>query len=338
MTSSEQSKPSGYLPVIAAIFGNTFVTIIKLIIALASGSSVLLSESIHSFADTLNQIFLFIGLKRSTIKPSNEFIYGYGHERFFWALISACGIFFIGAGITTYQGVTNLLYPKEIFLDKSIFIVLALSFVIEGITFFLAVRELKHKYQNITYWQRIKTGDPTTLAVFFEDGVALIGIIIALLSITLTFITGNSFWDGVGSIVIGALLGFVAIVLILKNRSYLLGRSVPENVREAVIELLEADPAIEKVIDFKSTVLDVGIYRVKCEIEFNGYVLLKEIYKDMNLHNHYNQVKDDYEEFKKFCVDFADRIPRLVGKKIDEIEKELKQNNPHIKYVDIEIN
>lgn len=338
MIFQEHTKPSGYLPVVAAIFGNAFVTLIKLIIALASGSSVLLSEAIHSFADTLNQTFLFIGLKRSTIKPSNEFIYGYGHERFFWALISACGIFFIGAGITTYQGIISLTHPKEILLDKSIFIVLAISFVIEGITFFLAIRELKHKYQNITFWQRIKVGDPSTLAVFFEDGVALIGIIIALLALTLTFVTGSTFWDGVGSIIIGALLGIVAIVLILKNRSYLLGRSVPENVKEDIIELLELDPAIEKVVDFKSTVLDVGIYRVKCEIEFNGYVLLKEIYKDLNLRNHYNLVKDDYEEFKKFCVDFADRIPRLVGKKIDEIEKELKQNNPHIKYVDIEIN
>ncbi|MCX6793366.1 MAG: cation diffusion facilitator family transporter [Candidatus Falkowbacteria bacterium] len=332
------SKTAGYFPVFAAIFGNAFVALIKMIIALMSGSSVLLSESIHSVADTLNQTFLLIGLKRSVKKPSNDFGYGYGQERFFWALISACGIFFIGAGATAYQGVSALFHEKEIFLNWSIFLVLIISFVVEGWTFLVAARELKHSYPNMTYWKRMKVGDPTTLAVFFEDGVAVIGIIIAFISIILTKYTGHHIYDALGSIVIGLLLGAVAIILILKNRSYLLGRSIPHDLEEDIIELLEAEPAVEKVIDFKSSILDIGVYRIKCEIEFNGYILLKEIYRDQGLREQYDEIKDDFEDFKKFCVDFADRIPRLVGKKIDDIEKKLKAENPHVKYIDIEIN
>jgi len=332
------SKTTGYFPVFAAIFGNAFVALIKMIIALVSGSSVLLSESIHSVADTLNQTFLLIGLKRSVKKPSNDFGYGYGQERFFWALISACGIFFIGAGATTYQGLSSLFHEKEIFLNWTIFAVLILSFIVEGWTFIIAARELKRAYPKMTYWKRMKIGDPTTLAVFFEDGVAVIGIVIAFISIVLTKYTGHHVWDALGSIVIGALLGAVAIILILKNRSYLLGRSIPLDLKEDIIDSLEADPAIEKVTDFKSTILDIGVYRIKCEIEFNGYVLLKEIYRDQGLREEHNEIKDDFEEFKKFCVDFADRIPRLVGKKIDEIEKKLRAENPNVKYIDIEIN
>lgn len=332
------SKTAGYFSVFAAIFGNGFVAIIKLIIALMSRSSVLFSESIHSIADTMNQTFLLVGLKRSVKGPSDDFGYGYGHERFFWALLSACGIFFIGAGATTYQGISALFHEKEIFLNWSIFLVLAISFVVEGWTFLIATRELKKHYPNMSYLRRMKVGDPTTLAVFFEDGVAVLGIVIAFLSIALTKYTGSHIWDAVGSIIIGVLLGIVAIILILKNRAYLLGRSIPHDIKEDIITMLEEDPAIEKVIDFKSTVLDIGIYRIKCEIEFNGYVLLKEAYREHKLKEQYDEVKDDFEEFKKFCVDFADRIPRLVGKRIDDIEKKLRVENPGVKYIDIEIN
>src|SRR4051812_17270610 len=90
----------GFLPVAAAIGGNLFVTVIKFFAASLSGSSSMLSEAIHSLADTINQILLLIGLGRSTKKADVDFEYGYGNERFFWALISACGVLFVGAGVT----------------------------------------------------------------------------------------------------------------------------------------------------------------------------------------------------------------------------------------------
>ena len=90
-------RTAGLVSVTAAIFGNALVTLIKTSAALTSGSSVMFAEAVHSFADTLNQTLLFIGVRRSVKKPSKHFIYGYGHERFFWALLSACGIFFVGA-------------------------------------------------------------------------------------------------------------------------------------------------------------------------------------------------------------------------------------------------
>lgn len=334
----QSNQTSGWAPVLAALTGNTIVTIIKFFAAFISGSSALFSEAIHSSADTINQVLLLVGIKRSKKLPDDEYVYGYGHERFFWALISACCIFFIGAGITTYKGVDALLKPEPILFAPIIFFILAISFIIESYTFYLAAKELKKIYPTLSWTERLREGDPSTLAVFFEDGLAVIGVTIAAVSLLLAKYTGSHIYDAIGSIIIGFSLGVVALVLMIKNRIYLVGKKIPGDLQGKIIAKLKADPAIENVLDFKSNTLDIGIYRIKCEIEFNASALLKEILKNKSLEEEYEEIKDDYEEFKKFCVNYADRIPRLVGRRIDEIETELKRDNPGIKYIDIEIN
>jgi zinc transporter 9 len=329
---------SGLFPVVTALIGNIAVAVIKFSAAFVSGSSAMFSEAVHSVADTLNQSLLLVGIRRSMKKPDAEFVYGYGYERFFWALISACGIFFIGAGVTMYNGISSLIEPNILEYNPFIFAVLGTSFFIESITFIIAWRELKRRYPDLSLSQRIQRGDPSTLAVFFEDGVALLGICIAFLAIGLSLLTGSHVYDAMGSIVIGILLGGAAMFLILKNRSFLMGRSIPDEVEEDIITMIEEDPAIERVLDFKSTVLNVGIFRIKCEIEFNGNALLREISESVPLKDAYEDVREDYEEFKKFCVDYADRIPRLVGKRIDDIEKRIKTKHPSVRYIDIELN
>ncbi len=335
---TERQKIKGFIPVLAAVIGNFFITIIKFGAFLLSGSVVMFSEAVHSVADTSNQFLLMIGIRRSTKKPDQDFIYGYGHERFFWALISACGIFFLGAGVVIYRGIDSLSHHRPLFHGPVIYWVLGISFIVESITFALAIKEIRRHRGNWNFRDIIKNGDPSTLAVLYEDGLAIFSIIIAFASILLANLTGQYFWDSVGSIVIGILLAIVAIILIAKNREFLIGKSIPPDLQDKIVRLLESEPAIERVIDFKSTTLDIGIYRIKCEIEFNGFVLLKEIYQKQTLRQEYEEIKDDFEEFKKFCVDYADRVPRLVGRKIDEIETKIRTENQGIKYIDIEIN
>lgn len=329
---------TGFVPVAAALGANFLITLIKAAAAALSGSSVMFSEAIHSLADTLNQTLLLIGVGRSTKKADEDFDYGYGQERFFWALISACGIFFIGAGITLYRGVSSILHPEPLELHALVFLVLVVSFIFESITFWIAFRELRRSHPDTSWREQLARSDPATLAVFFEDGIALFGVVIAAAAIGLSAYTGNASWDAFGSITIGLLLGATAIVLIVKNRSYILGRAIPKDERDEIIEALLAEPAIERVIDFKSSVLGIGVYRIKCEVEFNGSALFKEAYQRANLRNEYDEVKGDFEAFKKFCVEYADRIPRLMGKKIDEVEKMLRQRFPAVRHIDIEIN
>lgn len=328
----------GFIPVISALFGNTLVTVIKFIAAVLSGSSSMFAETVHSLADTLNQALLLLGLGRSLKKADEHFEYGYGNERFFWALVSACGIFFVGAGVAAYNAFTAFKTEHSIEFSPILFVVLFLSFVIESYTFLVAAKNLKRAFPDNDWRERLALADSSTLAVFLEDAVAVFGIIVASISIGLSYYTGNPAWDAMGSMFIAVLLVGVAVTLIIKNRSYLIGRAMPRELQEEVIEFLTADPAIEKVIDFKSLMLGLGKYRIKCEVEFNGSAIFQEAYQRTSLRDQYEEVKDDFEEFKRFCVDYADRIPRLMGKKIDEIEAKLRKRFPVIWHIDIEIN
>ena len=180
--------------------------------------------------------------------------------------------------------------------------------------------------------------DPITLAVVYEDGVALFWIIIAAVSLLLYSITGNPLRDSMWSILIWLLLAVMAVFLINKNRQFLIWKSIPEHIKDDIIQLLEQEDVIEKVIDFKSSILDIDSYRIKCEIECNEIWILKEINKNNFLKKEYEKVKDDYKDFLEFSVDLTSRVPRILWTKIDQIEKRIKEKFPIIKHIDLEIN
>jgi zinc transporter 9 len=243
---------------------------------------------------------------------------------------------FIGVRDFFYNGLQSFLKQEVPHITIYTFVILLISMALESTTFILAVRELK-KSHKAKFFYLLKHGDPATAAVVYEDGVAVLGVLIALISIFLTKITGNLYWDAVGSVIIGCLLGIVAIMLINKNRLFLIGKKMPKHMEEEIMEILASEPTIEKVIDFKSTVLDVDNYLIKCEVEFNCSVLLKDIYQN-GFKEDYENIKDDYGEFLKFLVDHTDRVPRIMGTKIDEIEKRIHLAVPSVKHIDIELN
>jgi zinc transporter 9 len=336
--SAAKNKISGILPIIAAFFGNATVCVAKFAGFALTGSGAMFSEAVHSFADTANQSLLLIGVKKTKKQPNHLFPYGYGRERFIWALISACGIFFIGCGITVYHGITSLISKPEVHFSVWNLYILLAAFVIESITLWLAFRDVKEHYPNDKWNIIFQKADPTTLAVIYEDGLAVIGVALAGASIILSRLTGQIFWDAIGSILIGLSLGVAAIILIAKNRNYLITKCIPEEIEEMVLEVLNSDPAIEKVLDFKSAVLDVDKYLIKCDIEFNASALMKEFNKHHFLENEYEDVKESYENFLKFSVDYMDRVPRLVGQKIDDLEKKIRAKVPEAVFIDMEIN
>jgi len=331
-------RTSGLLPVIAAFTGNFTVCIAKFIGFIMTGSGAMFSEAVHSFADTANQFLLMLGVKLSVKKPNELYPYGHGKERFIWALISACGIFFIGCGITTYHGITSLFHHPEIHFNIWAIIILAFAFVVEAFTLWLAIKDLKEHFPHARLKTIIKQADPTTLAVVYEDSLAVLGVFIAAVSIILTYLTGNIYYDSIGSIIIGLMLGVVAILLIAKNRNFLLTKSIPKEIEEIILDILNEDPTIEKVLDFKSAVLDIDKYLIKCDVEFNASALMKEFNNHHFLQNEYEDVKESYENFMKFSVDYMDRVPRMVGKRIDEIEKKIRAKVPEAIFIDIEIN
>lgn len=332
-------KIHGNKSVMAALLGNTFVTIIKTIIAFFSGSASMFAESIHSFADTLNQSLLLIGLKRSKKPADNLRGYGYGIERFFWSLISACGILFIGAGVTVYHSIESLIHHSSNPInDYNYFtiLVLILAFIVEGTTLYIALKEIKgkEKFSKKTFTH----ADPVVLAVVYEDSAAVLGVIVALISQILMHFTGNNIYDSFGGIIVGFILGILAIILIIKNHQYIIGKSLEQERTEEIIEFLMEDPCIENISEFKSVAIDMNKYRIYTTVEWNGSPLYEEIYEAGDLKEEFDNIKDSFKEFTKLMFKTTDRIPRLVGSHIDEIEQKIREKFPEVVYVDIEIN
>ncbi len=328
----------GNKSVIAALVGNFFVTILKTIVAAFSGSASMFAESVHSFADTLNQSLLLIGLKRSK-KPADDIRgYGYGIERFFWSLISACGILFIGAGITIYHSISSLMDHSHAIHEFNYIsiLVLVLAFIIEGVTLFIALKELRagRKFSKKIF----ADADPVTLAVVYEDGAAVLGVLVVLIAQGLVYFTGNYIYDPIAGIIVGLILGFLAVILIKKNHGYIIGKSLDEETTEEVIEFLLKDPCVEHICEFKSVAIDVNKYRIYTTVEWNGSPLYGEIYEEGDLKEEFDNIKDDFKEFTKLMFRTTDRIPRLVGNHIDKIEKQIREEFPQIAYIDIEIN
>jgi zinc transporter 9 len=333
------NKTEGNKSVTAALFGNTFVTILKTIVAISSGSASMFAESVHSFADTLNQSLLLVGLKRSKRPADESRGYGYGIERFFWSLISACGILFIGAGVTIYHSIDSLFkYDSSAIHDYNYFtiLVLCIAFVIEGITLIIAIKEIKGKEKLSK--KIFAEADPVTLAVVYEDSAAVLGVLVALAAQVLMHFTGNNIYDSIGGIIVGLILGFLAIILIIKNHHYIIGKSLDEETTEEITKLLLKDPCIENISEFKSVAVDINKYRIYTTVEWNGSPLYEEIYEAGDLKIEFDNIKDDFQEFAKLMFKTTDRIPRLVGNRIDEIEKTIKEKFPQVAYVDIEIN
>ncbi len=329
----------GVKSTVAALTGNSLVTVIKFITALLTGSTSMVAESIHSFADTLNQSLLLVGIKRSRRPADRKRGYGYGIERFFWSLISACGILFIGAGVTIYHSISTLLnHNAEVQpeINYISIIVLFAALIIEGYTLLVAIKELKGRRKFSL--EIFEDADPVTLAVVYEDSAAVLGVLIAIAAQALSVITGNDLYDSMGGLIIGFILGILAVILIIKNHQYIIGKSLDKDTEDEVIELLLKDPCIEQVLEFKSNAVDVGKYRIFATVEWNGSPLYEDIYDEGDLKEEFDEVRDNFSKFTKLIFRTIDRVPRLVGNHTDLIEKNIHKEFPQIVYVDIEIN
>ena len=301
----------GMRSVVNAMALNTCISIAKFIAFFSTGSAAMFSEAVHSAADTANQGLLLVGIKRSLKGETEQHCYGHGQERFYWALVSACGIFFVGAGITIYHGIHALILGETAENGLVNILVLAGSTVAEFRSFAVALSESHEGNPDKTIWQSIKSGDPTILAVLWEDGVAIVGNIIALLCIALAKITGLAWLDSICSIIIGLLLAGVAIKLANINRVYLIEKAMPVELRNKLKRILGAFESILLVEEIKSSAMDTSAYRVKCKVIFNGTFLEKE-HQDIPLHMSPGIIRDEIEKIKDTIRDEMPEICYLT--------------------------
>jgi len=239
------------LTVIVAIFANLGIAVAKGIAGLVSGSAAMLSEAAHSLADTTNQVLLLIAVKRSSRPADERHPFGYGRERYFWSLLAAVGIFVGGGVFAVYQGVSKLIEGGgESGHYALTYAVLGIAFVLEGVSWTQAVRQLRADARNTN--RRFKdelwaTSDPSATTVFLEDTGALIGLLIAATGIGLSQVTGHHYWDPIASIVIGMLLAGIAYLLGRENRSLIIGEAADPRLRESIVSLMRSYPEVTSV-------------------------------------------------------------------------------------------
>src|SRR5689334_14673997 len=247
---AEQDESTG--TVLLAGSANLAIAVAKLVGGLISGSTAMLAEAAHSFADTLNQVFLMAALKRSQKPADAQHPFGYGMERYFWSLIAAVGIFVLGAGYSIFEGIRAVLKPEDLGSLLVSYVVLAASFLFEGASWLKAVRQLSREAdgQGRGFFEHLKvTPDPTAKTVAFEDTAALIGIVLAAAGITLHHLTDQGFWDGAASILIGLLLVVVAYSLGQQNMRALIGEALPEETQQAIRRTITESPGIDSLVE-----------------------------------------------------------------------------------------
>ncbi len=229
--------------VVIAFAANLCVAIAKTVAAMISGSASMVAEASHSWADTGNQIFLLIANRRSSRPADANRPMGYGREAYVWSLLAAVGLFVVGAAVSIWHGISELLHEPgghENYLVA--YVVLGIAFVLEGSSLLQAVRQLRgeaDQFDRDLLEYALDTSDPTTRAVFAEDSAALIGLVVALAGIGLHQLTGNAAWDAIGSILVGVLLAVVAVILIDRNRRYLTGEPGSPALHDAAVARLQ---------------------------------------------------------------------------------------------------
>ncbi|MDX8397406.1 MAG: cation transporter [Mariprofundaceae bacterium] len=265
--------------VVTAIVGNSIVTVAKFIGFALSGSSALLAEAVHSLADTANQCLLYLGLKRSMRKADTQHHFGYGQERYFWNLVSAITIFFLGCAYTVMHAINQIQHGNVPEMSWIPFAVIGIAFVVEGYSFGVALKEFTRqaKVAGKSFRQYIgETRDPTTLAVLIEDSAAMLGLLFALIGIGLSFWTGSAIFDGVAAICIGILMGFLAYFLAATNRKYLLNHSDDE-VNEVAERLWAADDQVQTVQRVNSIVLSPEDTLLMAEVELREETIFADM-------------------------------------------------------------
>ena len=319
-----------------ALGGNAFIAVMKLVAWGVSGSGAMLSEAIHSLADVANQALLLFGLRHAERGPDNRHQYGYGQAAFFWALVSALGIFFMGCGVTVYHGIHELMNPPEsMHAGWLTWSVLTGSFVIEGWVLVGAVRQVyqaKPEHMGIlAYLPKIK--DPMLAAVLLEDFAACAGIVFATVGIGLTWLTGDPVWDGLASICIGVLLGVVALVLVRLNQRYLLGHAIDPEIDEGIRQILLARPSIEAAVLLQSRWVGPSTFVYRAEVDFDGAWFASE------LESHYLllfEATHDHEQMRRLLATYTEHVSRLVAREVDVIEDLIRARYPEALFIMLE--
>ncbi len=264
--------------VYAALFGNLAIACAKFVAAYITNSSAMLSEAVHSVVDTLNEILLLYGLKKSKQPANYLHPFGYGRELYFWAFIVALLVFALGSVVSIYQGVQHIRHPEEMVSPLVNYVVLIFAILCEGTSWFVALKSFKKTKGKMGYFEAFRhSKDPTTFTVLFEDSAALIGLFIALMGIFLAHELNMPVLDGVASVLIGVVLAISALLLARETKGLLLGETADPQLRQNVLNVAQEDFAVYSANGVLTE--QIGAHQViaSLSLEFKDHLTTDEI-------------------------------------------------------------
>jgi cation diffusion facilitator family transporter len=268
-----QSGSASLLTVLVALVANLLVAVAKSVAAAITRSASLTAEAAHSWADTGNEIFLVVANRRAARPPDQRHPLGHGREAYVWSLFAALGLFLAGGAVSITHGVNELRAPSPAEHFAVGYVVLGISAVLEGTSFARSVRQATPEAESL---QRdliehvVATSDPTLRAVFVEDASALVGLLLATIGLAAHQLTGSVAPDAIGSILIGLLLVVVAVLLINRNRQFLIGEEADPRIRRAVLQALLALPQVQRVTYLRLEVVGPRLISVIGDVDLTG--------------------------------------------------------------------
>jgi cation diffusion facilitator family transporter len=277
MTVAEAPPPppadgEGLRTVVIALVVNLGIAAAKFVAALFTRSSAMLAEAFHASADTGNQLLLLLADRRARRPPDDDHPMGHGREAYFWSLMASLGVFFTGALLALRQGVHELIHPTEVSSPSVAYVILAVSFGLDGVSLARAYRQIRNEATTLgrEFLEHLDlSSDPVSRAVFAEDAVAMIGNVVAIVGIVLHQDTGTAIPDAVAALIIGVSLGVVALDLTRRNRDFLVGQEASPAIRGRLQELIATQPGIRAVSELLMTFLGPRELWVVARIEID---------------------------------------------------------------------
>jgi len=320
-----------------ALIGNVFIAAAKFAAWISSGSSSMLSEFVHSLVDCGNQALLLIGLWDSSNVADRAHPYGYGKSVYFWALVSALGTFFLGAGVSGTAAIGELLNPSFHAVTWQVWAVLLFSLSVDGYIISKTLAELmEEKPQGVTLLTYIRNlRDPATLAILLEDGAACFGVILASFGIALTHATGMPIFDGLAGVGISGLLATMGIVLVRVNHRFLLGHSVDSEITKEIEKILLGRRSIDHVHSVQSQWTGPETFSYKAEVDFDGTYLAAKLMPRYQIE--FLEVKDTLDQDLRVLLSwYAEDVMRTVEREVRSIENDIRKVYPGAEYIELE--
>jgi cation diffusion facilitator family transporter len=277
------STQGSHKAIVAALLANVLIAVTKFVAFVFSGSSSMLAESVHSLADSGNQGLLLLGGRRAKRPADAQHPFGYGRERFVYAFVVSIILFSVGGVFSVYEGIDKLQHPHPLDVPWLPIVVLTVAIVLESFSLRTAIKESNRVRGNQSWVQFIKRAKaPELPVVLLEDVAALVGLVLAFIGVGLTIITGDSLWDALGTLAIGALLVLVAIILGIETKSLLVGEGASVANTVAIRDAINAQPEVEALIHLKTLYLGPEELLVGAKVAFARAMTVGDLARSIN--------------------------------------------------------